>query len=211
MSENDQPPVPPQSPDSEPTDSEPTAAEPTPAGTTPVDLSKDEPTPAQPEDDVVIAPPVPGEEAAAATPARNKNAIIAAAVVAAIIVIGGIFWAVTALSGDDDDDDTRDEAKTASIEDFCKVIKDMDASEDTADDPTIVSDALRDAGTPEEMGDDEKKGRDLLIKIGDEAEDGPAAEKAVTELDEDETAQVQAFIGYIGATCTPATPSDSPS
>lgn len=207
MSENDQPPVPPQSsgsgaPDSEPDEStpvEPTAAEPTEA----------EPTPAEPEaDDVVIAPPVPGEtEAAPAAPARNKNVIIAAAVTAGIIVIGGIFWAVVAL-GDDDGDDAKAESKTTSIEDFCDVIKAMDASEDTRDDPTIVSDALRDAGTPEEMGDDEKAGRDLLIEIGDDAEDGPAAEKAVTDLDEEKTAQVQAFITYIGTVCAEPTPSE---
>lgn len=188
-------PVPPPSPDPEPGE-EPTLAGPPPGE-----------APQASDDDVVIEPPVPGEPAATAAP--NQRLIIGVAVAAAIIVIGGIIAAILLLGGDDDGDDEKAEEKTSSIEDFCAVIEEMDASEDTRDDPTIVSNALRDAGTPEEMGDEEKAGRDLLIKIGDESEDGPAAEEAVQALDTDETAQVQAFVTYITTAC--AKPSESPS
>jgi len=214
MSGNDQPPTTP-----EPTGSEP--EEPTPVEPTPVDLSKDEPTPVDPpeaevpqdepaegEQDYVIAPPASGESDAAQAP-KNKGLIIGVAIAAAIVLIGGIFGAI-ALIGGDDDDDKKDEE--TSVADFCDVIKEMDSSEGTADDPTIVSDALRDAGTPKDMTDDEKDGRELLIDIGDDSEDGPAAEKAVQELEEDDTAKVQAFITYIGKACTPAPdPTDAPS
>jgi hypothetical protein len=194
MSGNDQPPVPPQPPGSAP-DDEPT----------PVD-------PPQSEPGFVMEPPPPGDYAAPPPPSKNKGLIIGVAVAAAIIVIGGIVGAV-ALIANSGSDDKKDEAKTTSTKDFCAVITKMDESTGTADDPTIVSDALRKAGTPKDMGDDEQKGRDLLIKIGDDAKDGPAAEKAVTELKSDETATVQAFIAYIGKTCTSASPSptDSPS
>ena len=188
MSGNDQPPTPPQPPGSAP---------------------DDEPTPEPPADepDYVIEPPAPGESDAA-QPNKNKGLIIGVAVAAAIIVIGGIVGAILLIANNDDDDDKKEET---SVSDFCDVIKEMDESEGTADDPTIVSDALRDAGTPKDMSDDEKAGRDLLIDIGDDAKDGPAAEKAVSDLNEDETALVQAFITYIGKACAEPTPTESPS
>jgi hypothetical protein len=220
MSGNDQPPVPPTPPGSSP-DDEPTPVEP------PVDLSKDEPpveapqgesTPSDPpveppqgEPGYVIQPPPPGEFGAQPTPGKNnKGLIIGVAVAAAIIVVGGIVGAIALIANSDGNDDNKKaEAKTSSVEDFCKVIKAMDSSTKTADDPTIVSDALRDAGTPKDMADDEKAGRDLLINIGDDAKDGPAAEKAVTDLNKDDTAKVQAFITYIGKACAP-TASETP-
>jgi len=189
MSGNDQPPTTP-----EPTGSEP-----------------DEPTPVEPtpgEQDFVIAPPASGESDAAQA-SKNKGLIIGVAIAAAIVVIGGIIGAIALLGGDDDDDKKNEET---SVADFCDVIKAMDESQGTAEDPTIVSDALRDAGIPKDMSDDEKDGRELLIDIGDDAEDGPAAEKAVQELDEDDTSKVQAFITYIGESCAPEpTPTDAPS
>jgi hypothetical protein len=214
MSGNDQPPTPPQPPGSSPED------EPTPEGPpqgespqdgppedepTPVDLSKSEPPADEP--DYVIEPPPPGEFDAA-QPNKNKGLIIGVAVAAAIIVIGGIVGAILLIANSDDDDDKKEET---SVSDFCDVITDMDESEGTAEDPTIVSDALREAGTPKDMSDDEKAGRDLLIDIGDDAKDGPDAEKAVSDLNEDETAKVQAFITYIGKSCAEPTPTQSPS
>lgn len=210
MSGNDQPPTTP-----EPTGSEPeetTPVDPAPVDPTPVDPTPADPAPVDPaegEQDFVIAPQGAGESDAPEAQ-KNKGLIIGVAIAVAIIVIGGIVLAIV-LAGGDDDDDKKEEAET-SIADFCDVIKKMDNSEGTAEDPTIVSDALRDAGTPEDMSDDEKDGRDLLIDIGDDSEDGPAAEKAVGELDEADTAKVQAFVTYIGKVCAedPA-PSDSPS
>ena len=214
MSGNDQPPTTPEPTGSEP--EEPTPVEPTPEETTPVDLSKDEPAeaevpqdePAEGEQDYRHPPSASGESDAAPAP-KNKGLIIGIAIAAAIVVIGGIIGAI-ALLGGDDDDDKKDEA--TSVSDFCDVIKEMDEEEGTAEDPTIVSDALRDAGTPNDMTDDEKDGRQLLIDIGDDSEDGPAAEKAVQELEEDDTAKVQAFITYIGKACNRRpTPTDAPS
>ena len=218
MSGNDQPPTTPEptgSEPDEPTPVEPTPDEPTPVEPAPVDppeaeLPQDEPTEGEPtegEQDYVIAPPASGESDAAP---KNKGLIIGVAIAAAVVVIGGIIGAI-ALLGGDDDDDKKEDAET-SVADFCDVIQEMDSSEGTADDPTIVSDALRDAGTPEDMTDDEQDGRDLLVEIGDDAEDGPAAEKAVQELDEADTAKVQAFITYIGKACAEEPdPTDAPS
>jgi len=198
MSGNDQPPTPPQPPGSAPDD------EPTPVGP-PQDESPESESPTD-EPDYVIEPPPPGEFDAA-QPNKNKGLIIGVAVAAAIIVIGGIVGAILLIANGDDDDDKKE----TSVSDFCKVIEEMDESEGTAEDPTIVSDALRDAGTPKDMSDDEKAGRDLLIDIGDDSKDGPAAEKAVGDLNEDETAKVQAFITYIGKACAEPTPTQSPS
>jgi hypothetical protein len=214
MSGNDQPPTTPEPTGSEPdeptpvesTPDEPTPAEPAPVDPPEAELPQDEPT--EGERDYVIAPPGAGESDAA--PKNSKGLIIGVAIAVAVLVIGGIVAAIV-LAGGDDDDDKKEDAET-SVADFCDVIQEMDSSEGTADDPTIVSDALRDAGTPKDMSDDEQDGRDLLVEIGDDAEDGPAAEKAVQELDEDDTAKVQAFITYIGKVCSEQPdPSDAPS
>lgn len=196
MSGNDQPPSTPENTGSEP-DDEPTP-EPTPVEPTP------EPTPVEPG--FVMEPPPPGESDAPSS-SKNNGLIIAVAAAVAIVLIGGGFLIWYFVSDDDDDDDKKEET---SISEFCDVIKKMDESEGTADDPTIVSDALRDAGTPEDMTDDEKGGRELLIEIGDDSADGPAAEKAVSELDEADTAKVQAFITYIGKVCAEPAPTDVP-
>lgn len=224
MSGNDQPPVPPQQPGSAP-DDDPTPVEPPQGEQSPVEPPQGEPTLADPaqgeptaaaspegEPGYVMQPPPPGEPGASQSP-KNKGLIIGVAVAAAIIVIGGIIGAILLIANSDgDDDDKKEEAESTSVEDFCTVIKEMDSSDDTADDPTVVSDALRDAGTPEGMSDDEKEGRDLLIEIGDDAKDGAAAEKAVGDLSDEDTAKVEAFVGYIGKACAedPESPSGTP-
>jgi hypothetical protein len=192
MSGNDQPPTTPENSGPEP-DDEPTPVEPTP----------DEPAPDEPG--FVTEPPPPGESDAPAAGKQNGLIIGVAAAVALLLIVGGfVIWKVVG----DDDDDKKEET---SISDFCDVIEEMDESEDTAEDPTIVSDALRDAGTPEDMTDDEKDGRELLIDIGDDAEDGPAAEQAVQELDAADQAKLKAFIDYIGKVCADPAPTDAPS
>jgi len=126
-------------------------------------------------------------------------------------------FSLTACGGDDASD-ASDAPDDASVEDFCEAFNeddglDEDASaEEQVDAAKEQADKVIEAGTPEDMTDDEREGFEIFVDaIKDLDEDaikdfeGAEDENAYREalgVDEDEFEKVTAFLTYSSEACS---------
>ena len=117
---------------------------------------------------------------------------------ASLLLVAGT---ATACGGDGGDAGGAPE--DASVEEFCKPFT------DAADDAKVgdVADELRDVGTPEDIPDDARKGFEFLIENAEDLDKNQETlddeEAFKDKYGDDEFAQIEAFIEYLGKTCVP--------
>jgi hypothetical protein len=148
-------------------------------------------------------PPMPE-----APKSRRTGLVVGLAVLATLLVLGGVGAAVLLGSSDDDKDDSPE---VVSVADFCagvQTVYDIPKSE-TDEDPGSVSDAFREVGVPEGMPDAAKQGREDLLELGDDAEDGDEAKAAAEELAKDADSPIVVFYNYVRSTCPDLDPMDT--
>ena len=112
--------------------------------------------------------------------------------------------------------DAADAPKNATVEEFCQPFVDMyqdvvAKGEDIADEDAVkiakdTADALREAGTPEDMPADARKGWELVIeKLSELDEDATAEEvQAAQNLTEEEQKYSDALAQYVASKCANA-------
>lgn len=130
-------------------------------------------------------------------PKRNHTPLIIGVVLAVLLLIGGgVAGAVLLAGGDDEDEGT-------SLSYFCEKVAEIEEIDDDAD-PDEVAELLRDAGTPDELDGDAEQGRDQVLEVLDDAEDGDAVNEAFEDLEGDERDRVDAFDGFMDEECDDA-------
>ena len=117
---------------------------------------------------------------------------------AGLVLVGGMATACGGGGGSDAPDD-------ASKDDFCEAFEaaptDESPSQDEVDEWV---DEMRDAGTPDDISDDERNGFEALVDAIDDADVDDIADSSSFEdivEDEDDRADVTQFLIYYGKTC----------
>jgi hypothetical protein len=88
----------------------------------------------------------------------------------------------------------------ASKADFCAAV-DAVLGFDDFDEARDAYDELKDVGTPEDIGDDEREGFEISVDAVLDADDEDEAREKYEDLSEDEKEQVEAFNDYAEETC----------
>jgi hypothetical protein len=118
--------------------------------------------------------------------------------------------------GGDDAGDAADAPKNATVEEFCQPFVDMyndvtDQGADISDADAVAiakdtADKLREAGTPEDMPEDARKGWELVIeKLSELDEDATKEEvQEAQSLTEEEQEYSEALAQYVASKCADA-------
>jgi len=120
-----------------------------------------------------------------------------ARMLAGLVLVGGMATACGGGSSDAPDD--------ASTDDFCEAFESAPTDDKPSqDDVDEWVDKMKDAGTPDDIGDDERHGFEVLVDAIDDAdvddiEDTTSFEDVVE--DDDDRADVTKFFAYYGKTC----------
>lgn len=104
----------------------------------------------------------------------------------------------------------------ASSKDFCGAMEDVGKSGDNFDDTKDAVADLADVGTPEGIGDDARKGFELMVDAYDDSGDEDELKEKSDDLSDDEKKQGEEFSSYYLEECMDApggttAPSDLPS
>ena len=118
--------------------------------------------------------------------------------------------------GDDGGDDAADAPNNASVEEFCQPFVDLSqefqsmgtdiSDEDALEIAKDTAEKLRNAGTPEDMPEDARKGFELVVKkLADLSDDATTqdVEKAM-QLTEEEQKYSAALTAYVTQNCADA-------